>query len=358
MGGTGTDEPAKDKVPVKGTESATVVAYPPNYWEYDKLSLDLNAVDDEGAKKYKKKATAPLSYVKTLQTDLVTLGYLKSGSPDGLYGGGTKRAVLRFQRHAGRVYRMVGASKTAADVAKTDVFSHAQDGVCDHDTAGEVRKWITNGWVNPVGRFPKTNLSTSGKLRQDAAAAFETVLTSVTTAGGTLDGPYGDTLRSLAKTSKAGASNYSFHYCGRAVDINQGFGGGKGQRYYIAKDASGSDLFWRIYCRTDKQDGTQGTEKKKGDVKCWDFGSGKEYDIKAGYYIDLTDTITSGGTFERIKAHSDWATNYNGTEWWHFQYTVDKQATFEDELELVGFTEEQIRAAGWSTDAELDHAPG
>jgi hypothetical protein len=351
-------DPAKDKTPVKGTESATVVAYPANYWEYDKLSLAENAIDDEGAKKYKKKANAPLLYVKTLQGDLVTLGYLKTGSPDGFYGGGTKRAVLRFQRHAGRVYRVVGASKAAADVAPKDVFSHALDGACDQDTAKEVRKWIGDGWVNPVGRFPKTALSTTGKLRQDAAKAFEDVIKAVNAAGGTLEGPYGDTVRPLAKTSKAGASNYSFHYAGRAVDINQNLAGGKDQRYYVAKDASGSDLFWRIWCRTEKQDGAQGAEKKKGDVKCWDFSGGKEYDIKAGWYIDLTNTITSGGTFERIKAHSDWATNYNGSEWWHFQYVPDKQATFEDELELLGYTEQEIRNAGWSTDAELDHAPG
>ena len=72
----------------------------------------------------------------------------------------------------------------------------------------------------------------------------------------------------------------------------------------------------------------------------------------------MTDQITSGGSFERIKAHAKWATNFNGTEWWHFQYVPDKQATFEDELELFGYTEQQIRDAGWSTDAELDHAPG
>ena len=353
-------DPAKPSVTVTGgTTNATVVAYPPNYWEYDKLSLNVNDLDDDGAKKYKKKATAPLSYIKTLQSDLVTLGYLKSGSPDGFYGGGTKRAVLRFQRHAGRVYRMIGASSTAADVAKADVFSHAVDGVCDQDTAKEVRKWITNGWVNPVGRFPKTALSVAGSsLRQDAAAAWEVLITSVTNAGGTLAGPYDSAPRGLSKTSKDGASNYSFHYAGRAVDINQDLGGGKNQRYWIAKDPSGSDLYWRIWCRTDKQDGTQGVQKKKGDVKCWDFSDKKEYDIKAGYYVDLTDLMTSSGTYERIKAHSNWATNYNGTEWWHFQYVPDKQATFEDELELFGYTEQKIRDAGWSTDAELDHAPG
>ena len=349
--------PAKDSVAAKGAEKATVMAYPQDYWDYDKLKLDLNDIDDEGAKKYKKKATSPLAYVKTLQSDLKTLGYL-SGTPDGLYGGATKRALLRFQRHAGRVYRLVGASKAAADVATTAVFTHAADGVCDHDTATEIRKWITNGWVNPVGRFPITNLSTSGRLRDDAATAWEAIIVSVTAAGGSLEGPYGDTLRVLAKTSKSGASSYSFHHSGRAVDINQALGGGRAQRYFIAKDGSGSTIYWTIYCRTDKQDGTQGTQMAKGAVKCWDFNSGKEYDIKAGYYINLTDMIQAGGTFERIKAHADWATNYNATEWWHFQYTKDKQVTFEDELELIGKTEGDIKAAGWSTDAELDHAPG
>jgi hypothetical protein len=351
-------DPAKGTVAVTGTAPATVVVYPQNYWEYDKLKIDKEDLDDEGAKKYKKRATAPLSYIKTLQSDLVTLGYMKSTSPDGYYGGGSKRSLLRFQRHAGRVYRLIGASKAADDVKAADVFSHAQDGICDQDTAKEVRKWIDKGWVNPVGRFKKTNLSTSGAMREDAATAWETILTAVNAAGATLEGPYDSAPRSLVKSSKDGASNFSFHYAGRAVDINQELGGGKKQRYWIAKDASGSDLYWRLWCRTDKQDGTQGTQKKKGDVKCWDFSGGKEYDIKPGYYVDLTDLITSGGTFERIKAHSNWATNYNGTEWWHFQYVPDKQATFEDELELFGYTEQQIKDAGWSTDAELDHAPG
>jgi hypothetical protein len=106
------------------------------------------------------------------------------------------------------------------------------------------------------------------------------------------------------------------------------------------------------------QDGTQGTKQTKGSVKCWDFAGKKEFDIKEGFYLDLTAAIQASGKFERIKAHDDWETNYNGTEWWHFQYNVDKQATFEDELELSGKSEAQIRTAGWATDADLDHAPG
>jgi peptidoglycan hydrolase-like protein with peptidoglycan-binding domain len=353
-------DPAKGTVAVTGTAPATVVAYPPNYWEYGALSLDLKDLDDEGAKKYRKRATAPLSYIKTLQTDLGTLGYFKTKAADGYYGGGTKRAVTRFQRHAGRVYRMVGASKTAADVAPADVFSHAQDGVCDQDTAKEVRKWITNGWVNPVGRFKLVSLSTSGKMREDAAAAWETIVTAVNAAGGTLAGPYDSAPRPLAKTSNNTASIYSFHYTGRAVDINQSLSGARGvvQVYFVAKEAEDGNVVWRIWCRTEKQDGTQGAEKQKGEIKCWDFSDHKEYDIKAGFYVDLTDMITSGNTFERIPAHGNWNTNYDATEWWHFQYSLDKQATFEDELELIGFTEQQIKDAGWSTDAELDHKPG
>jgi hypothetical protein len=44
------------------------------------------------------------------------------------------------------------------------------------------------------------------------------IVQRVAAAGGTLDGPYGDTTRPLHPNMKAGASHYSFHYSGRAVD--------------------------------------------------------------------------------------------------------------------------------------------
>jgi hypothetical protein len=68
--------------------------------------------------------------------------------------------------------------------------------------------------------------------------------------------------------------------------------------------------------------------------------------------------IESTHKFERIKAQAGWDAHYNKAEWWHFQYTLDKQPTFLDEMELIGYSETALRKAGWTTDAMLDHAPG
>lgn len=40
------------------------------------------------------------------------------------------------------------------------------------------------------------------------------------------------------------------------------------------------------------------------------------------------------------------------------QYKLEKQATFLDEMELIGYTEAKLKAAGWTTPQMLDHAPG
>jgi hypothetical protein len=42
----------------------------------------------------------------------------------------------------------------------------------------------------------------------------------------------------------------------------------------------------------------------------------------------------------------------------HFQFELDKQLTYLDELELIGVDEARLRACGWNTDPMLDHAPG
>lgn len=96
-----------------------------------------------------------------------------------------------------------------------------------------------------------------------------------------------------------------------------------------------------------------------------DMANQKDADIPAGSYLDMTALIESRATFTRVHAQKGFddtslpsGTRYNKTEWWHFQYTVDIQKTFQDEMELIGVTEKQLNAAGWSTEADLDHAPG
>lgn len=365
---------AKVGVEVTGAVTATVSTFPENYFDFKALLLfnrdtkkkKDRSVDEAGAKKYKVKANAPLNYVKGLQQDLITLGYLTKGSDDGSYDGGTARAVKRFQRHAARLYRMPQPDVTAAEA-----FKGSSTGECDFATAKEIRKWLGKKWVLPIGRFKLVEVEIpgvkDGLLRSDAAEAWLAVIDTVHAAGGILTGPYGGTTRALDKknSTTGGASGHSFHYCGRAVDINQGLAGGAGQRYFLVQEPnSDGDMFWRIFCKTEKQDGTQGTPFKKGDKTCWLPYNESEYKMPAGHYIDMTETITSLGTFERIKAQKGWDTHpekkkrQKKLEWWHFQFTKDKQSTFLDEIELTGKSEKQAKAGGWKTDTDLDFKPG
>jgi hypothetical protein len=169
--------------------------------------------------------------------------------------------------------------------------------------------------------------------------------------GGTVEGPYGDSKRGLGKATKVGASSFSFHIVGRAIDLNQAFANPSGRRYWIARDAESTARdYWR-------KDGTQGTLYEKGGVKCQSFQPNTTFDIPKGYYLDLTAELEKDGKFERIPAHGGWDTNYNKTEWWHFQYLPDKQVTFQDECELIGIGELDLKKAGYTV-ADMDRRPG
>lgn len=97
---------------------------------------------------------------------------------------------------------------------------------------------------------------------------------------------------------------------------------------------------------------------QKGILKHQQFVPVAALPLPQAYYVDLTDLIEASGKFERIKAQGGWQFAYNKTEWWHFQYKLDKQATFLDEMELIGYSEQKLQSCGWQTPALLDHAPG
>ena len=292
---------------------------------------------------------------KKVQTDLVTLGYLPAGGADGKWGPGSKRALKRFKRRARSGYRISTAGKPA-DCGLADAFKEVGDESVTQLTLDEIAKWLSRAWKAPLGRFSITGIG-NGKLRQDVADAWVALIASVKGHGGTIEGPYGDTMRALGKAKKAGASSFSFHIVGRAIDLKQELTNRPNRRYYVAKDFSGGAASWRIYCTTQDQDGSQGTKYEKGKVEYWDFVDKKNIKIPEGYYVDLTDEIEKGGLFERIPAQAGWEGTYNKTEWWHFQWKRDKQETFQDECELVGISEEALRNAGYS-DADMDRKPG
>jgi hypothetical protein len=283
-----------------------------------------------------------LNPTPTLNGDLTTLGYLETGSS-------VARALTRFERHAKRTYRKTVAGES---IQEQPVYTGPEDGVAHQATLDEIARWLSLGFRLPLGYFKLAPIDAWGELREDAAQAWLALMTKIQELGGTIEGPYGDTKRPLMTTISDGASKYSFHIPGRAVDLNQG-----NQRYFVVCDPQETQMWWRLLCKTADQTGAQGQKFEAGSVACHSFWTHQDAPIAAGYYLDLTQEIQSGGEFERICAQSGWERDSRQAEWWHFQWVAAKQATFQDECELVGITETELRAAGYA-DGDLDHAPG
>lgn len=270
-----------------------------------------------------------------LTDDLITLGYSES----------LTRAVTRFQRHAKRTYRKTAAGES---LSETPLFTGAVDGIAGPLTSAEISRWLDLKYRVPLGYFKLAKVGPWGSLREDAAAAWVSLTAAIQGLGGTIDGPYGDTKRPLMQTISTGASKYSFHMCGRAVDLNQGLGY---SRYFPVQEGP----YWRIYCKTADQSGAQG--QRLSGITMHNFATHADDPLPVGYYLDLTAQIESLGLFERIAAQKGWEDDTRKSEWWHFQWVPKKQQTFQDECELIGITEAQLRAFGY-TDADLDHLPG
>jgi len=144
------------------------------------------------------------------------------------------------------------------------------------------------------------------------------------------------------------------------------------QRYFVIPEDHRGRRFWRILCRTDKQDGSQGKYYRSGNEECWRYVPRKEreragggeaatersrFPLPEGWYLDLTALLERRGHFERVAAHSGWETNYLRSEWWHYHWSIAKQTTFLDECELVGIREEQLLQAGYRSE-DLERRPG
>jgi hypothetical protein len=306
---------------------------------------------------------APSMPIEQLQSALGFLGYLPPGSVTGMADERTERALLRFKKHARRAYR-ISRDGAPEDVAAPQRFGGAVDTTVAEETIFEIKQWVERGWKLPLGRFRFVSLADAGepglrgyRMREDAARAWCEVVREASARGATLDAPYGDTWRPLGYARKNGASRRSMHFCGRAVDLNQGLAQGPNQRYYLSREEARGRTFFRLLCRTARQDGTQGVLYRSGAVACWRAGVRRELPLPQGWYVDLT-ALLAEAHFERIPAQRRWeAYSDVGSEWWHYHFVVDRQPTFLDECELVGISERRLLALGY-TISEIDRRPG
>jgi hypothetical protein len=301
-----------------------------------------------------------------LQRTLGYLGYLRpemvTGFPDEL----TERALVRFKRHASKPYRIAPQGVPEPDLPPSERFSGEPDPMLTEQTVLEMRRWIERGWKLPLGRFKFECLADDPArasyslrwsfLREDAAKLWKAAVKEAASRGATLAEPYGDTQRPLGYDRKEGVSRTSFHITGRAVDVNQRFAQGRAQRYYLSPEEHNGRMYFRLYCSTVQQNGSQGVLIESGKVPTWRAGQRSASYLPRGYYVDLTELLETVH-FERIPAHEGWEKYDIYSEWWHYQYAVDKQVTFLEECELVGISEKRLLEANYTLD-EMDGEPG
>ena len=157
----------------------------------------------------------------------------------------------------------------------------------------------------------------------------------------------GDSWRPMNHTPRPGQGRISWHVCGRAVDINQGFL--RDDTIELVKEPVGGVTYWRVYIKTKTQDGSLGEPLR---VAPWDLDArangglatangGELKSIPDGYYVDFT-TIALDYGWERRNALSSWRSSYFDIEWWHFQKT-EGMSWYDCMLEM--YTEEEILAS-------------
>jgi TolB protein len=177
----------------------------------------------------------------------------------------------------------------------------------------------------------------------------------------------GDSFRNMNHTPRPGQGRISWHVCGRAIDINQGFL--RNGRIQLVREDVGGVTYWRVYIKAKRQDGSLGeplrslpwdlSARNEGGLAAAQGGKLKD-EVPEGYYVDFTQLAADYG-WERRNALSNWRSSWFDIEWWHFQKT-EGMSWYECMLEI--YDEEEIAdsygALPWWTqrpEAEVQKLP-
>jgi hypothetical protein len=199
----------------------------------------------------------------------------------------------------------------------------------------------------------------SFSVRADVADRLKKIYDELHSAGALLTSAGG--FRDLSvEANNSAMSISSFHYTGRAIDLDVGSGMEKPATdpfVIVAEDALGraGSRLHRVYARA-----THG-EKMTLDPVSYEYPSGTGKPV-SGNFVDLT-TLMLGQGFERIRAkpkfydtkHYKTSQRYLSAEWWHFQYQIGLLhhfTTFGDELKLVWPRTELEKSTPWQKCAD------
>ncbi len=140
----------------------------------------------------------------------------------------------------------------------------------------------------------------------------------------------------------------SWNKAGRAFDIISDLNVGHHPVVEVVKEPIGAKTYWRVFVRTDRQDGSQGEPlhalpwnfraRYSGNISDYENGGRAKASIPPGYFIDFTQLAADYG-WERVPAGDTWRTFFPATLFWHFEkcQELDWQSAM---LEL--YTEEDL----------------
>ena len=152
----------------------------------------------------------------------------------------------------------------------------------------------------------------------------------------------------------------SWHKTGRALDLSLEYKVDGANQMLLTREDLGEQIYWRMYLRTAKQDGTQGEPLKDNpwlhwwhivpehDSEAYDAG-GRRQPIPGGYYVDVTAIAKRHG-WERIACYAiegdyHWNTDSNGTEYWHYERTDGM--VWWDAMQQIYTPEQLEQHLGW-----------
>jgi TolB protein len=156
----------------------------------------------------------------------------------------------------------------------------------------------------------------------------------------------------LTQKPLPGQPAQSWNQTGRAFDITYQEALAFEPRIEVVREDIGPETYWRVYVRTEVQDGSQGEPLRQ---RPWDFrarfGAEPRYydeggrlkdEIPEGYYLDLTALAADYG-WQRVPATPNWRTYFPGIRFWHFVNT--QGLTWQEALAEIYATTE-LEAAG------------
>jgi TolB protein len=167
-----------------------------------------------------------------------------------------------------------------------------------------------------------------------------------------------DFLGQLSEASRAvdfqnGTSSFtSWHKAGRAFDTRWDYRVNGQQILFISPEWRAGRLFWRLYLRAARQDGSMGEPLA---APVFDVQNRRLLPPPAGYFVDFTALAAAHG-WNRIAAQEretfDWRTQPLALEYWHFErrdglswYQAMRLVHDDQTLERI-FTRERVLAAG------------